>query len=486
MARIREISIGDVSLSIAPEDKDDPFSGFFGIDSFNVLLGKNGSGKTTFLTSVARAISQKKGTISFLVDSAPGERSRLMNEQDRENHGVLFFTALPYRRKVPQNRRVIDASPNLRHGDFGDIDVFKRVSFDLGITTSLQGYVSYSSAVFFDVLVPALLSSGEARAQSQYFSRTWETALTVLESSQNDKSSLPATRERDLRQAKLRLGNEVRMLLLDVAWNRRRLVQLAVLEKLASSSRNSAALGVNFLIHLGILRSIDRKVDASFVSKFDQIVEGTLAYLDRQKAVQESVDELSFEISTNSDTTESSRSNTAVQVRWSDLSSGMLALVEQFTQVRRGIETICARGIGNVLVLIDEGDAYLHLDWQRRYIELLDRFLSAIKSDLKIHCLQTVLATHSPVIATDLPSSMVTNLDAGVDPQRTFAAPIDEVMLSSFGSSSIGTFAASKINALHSRLISGAVTGADEMLLDEIGDVLIKNALLRARRERRQ
>ena len=93
---------------------------------------------------------------------------------------------------------------------------------------------------------------------------------------------------------------------------------------------------------------------------------------------------------------------------------------------------------------------------------------------------QVVVATHSPVITGDFPACMVTNLDDRVTPQNTFAAPLEDIILNSFGTAAIGEFAAEKLNALHQRLEQGISSALDKLLLESIGDIGIKEALYRA------
>lgn len=102
-----------------------------------------------------------------------------------------------------------------------------------------------------------------------------------------------------------------------------------------------------------------------------------------------------------------------------------------------------------------------------------------MKRDFHLVTLQVILTTHSPVIATDFPSHMVTNLDEKVTPRQTFAAPLDDIALTSFGAHTIGSFAAKKIDELHARLRAGNKSEADVALLEEIGDLTIQNALRR-------
>lgn len=71
--------------------------------------------------------------------------------------------------------------------------------------------------------------------------------------------------------------------------------------------------------------------------------------------------------------------NTPITIEWSMLSSGLQALVDQFAHIGDSIATASQQGRNSVLLMIDEGDAYLHLDWQRKYLTLLNRYLGGLK-----------------------------------------------------------------------------------------------------------
>ena len=173
----------------------------------------------------------------------------------------------------------------------------------------------------------------------------------------------------------------------------------------------------------------------------------------------------------------------AVEILLGEQSSGVRALVDQFFLLRKAFERMRDKRLNHVLVLIDEGDAYLHLAWQRRYISLLNKFMAAAKKKFDVDVLQLVVATHSPVITGDFPTCMVTNLDKEQGLGATFATPLEDIVFKAFDSVALGEFAAEKINQLHARITDHALLPQDQLLLDSIGDAGIKNALLRVRKD---
>jgi len=70
-----------------------------------------------------------------------------------------------------------------------------------------------------------------------------------------------------------------------------------------------------------------------------------------------------------------------------------------------------------LLILIDEPDLHLHLDWQRQYIaKLIDTF-SAVPENIKMHF---IIATHSPFIVSDLPKENILRVQKNKDGSTTF------------------------------------------------------------------
>jgi hypothetical protein len=60
------------------------------------------------------------------------------------------------------------------------------------------------------------------------------------------------------------------------------------------------------------------------------------------------------------------------------------------------------------VILIDEPDLHLHLDWQKKYIQKLIDVFSTLDTDIKLHF---IIATHSPFIISDLSSECIIVLD---------------------------------------------------------------------------
>lgn len=155
-------------------------------------------------------------------------------------------------------------------------------------------------------------------------------------------------------------------------------------------------------------------------------------------------------------------------------SSGQKAIIRQFSSIHHAISNL--KKPKNILLLIDEGDALLHVTWQAEYINSLMHFLASLKKNFSdvVESIQVVITTHSPVVASDFPKELITSLDDTIPGKvNTFATPIDVLISSCLGHKAIGEFAASKINEACNAFKHGS-TDQLEYLLSITDNPIIK------------
>ena len=88
----------------------------------------------------------------------------------------------------------------------------------------------------------------------------------------------------------------------------------------------------------------------------------------------------------------------------SSLSAGEKVTLLRFTNIYMNILEKYNNWKTDFLILIDEPDLHLHLDWQRQYIQKLIDVFATLSSDIKLHF---VIATHSPFLISDLPTECI-------------------------------------------------------------------------------
>ena len=139
------------------------------------------------------------------------------------------------------------------------------------------------------------------------------------------------------------------------------------------------------------------------------------------------------------------------------LSSGQKAILFIFARINDAIQKINQENPNeNILILLDEADLKLHLEWQRQFLYDLIEFLKS-HSENKFYILY---ATHSPMILSDITNDRVVflrkredNLNFSEDKQdftrSTFGANIYDIYADSFFVKKfMGEFAQNKINEI--------------------------------------
>ncbi|UTL91822.1 AAA family ATPase [Pseudomonas fluorescens] len=160
--------------------------------------------------------------------------------------------------------------------------------------------------------------------------------------------------------------------------------------------------------------------------------------------------------------------------RLDGMSSGQAALMSQFCRIAKALSAMAKRR-KNILLLIDEGDAFLHLEWQRIYIYQLNQFLAMERDTRGLETLQVVMSTHSPLLATDVPKQFVCRLDDSAYGKTpiAFAATLHALLNQSFQSRTIGEFASQRINELINNLKEGIEGKRDKIVMDSIDNPII-------------
>lgn len=474
------------------------FDRYFPFGSLNLLIGVNGSGKTTMLLQAAKILSAgadfgDEGNYSFIDNNGV---SIVRDTRYRpQGYGVVYYTPLPYRRPLQANRYLVDASADhSRSKDSISIRHFREMSRLLGQETQLIGKVTYRHDIVEKLFLPFMIESKLELRDEELNQllielrevRTSNTANRIasgLETEQSRTKLEDISKEKDLL---IKLTNEFSRLLfytLDREGRFYRTASLASLQKIYILVKNKRQLIHYFLEISELVKPLNAwSKDAS---RFSQMRDTTFRYLLNEnsdiyniKEISES--EIQFGIASDTVYTMLVISDTAIELGWSDLSSGLQALIDQFSRIESAVGRLADRKIHKVILLIDEGDAFLHLDWQRKYIYLLSVFLLNVKKRFDLISLQVLIASHSPILAGDVPRCMVQNIDHPESSPKTFGAALDDIVLQCFHSNSVGEFAALMIRALYERARSKRLTPTDYALIEEIGDPALRTAILEA------
>ena len=172
------------------------------------------------------------------------------------------------------------------------------------------------------------------------------------------------------------------------------------------------------------------------------------------------------------------------------MSTGEGNLIEIFSQLYT-YQHMHEESSENIILLVDELESGMHLEWSRRLIQILIDNLSEILEDEgKGRKIQLIFTTHSPYMLSDIkPGNVImieknqeTGYSEGKVLQNTFAKNIQEIMKENLIDNIYGDFALAKINSMIERLNGEEEQEEnEEELLKEIhliSEPILRNKLL--------
>ncbi|PFF75829.1 hypothetical protein CN341_19735 [Bacillus cereus] len=185
---------------------------------------------------------------------------------------------------------------------------------------------------------------------------------------------------------------------------------------------------------------------------------------------------------------------------WRDMSSGEKAFLNIYSRfyLVSNTKELLENPENDIIILIDEGEVYLHPHWQGRLIDMLVGFIPIVfknKVGLKSRNIQIILTSNSPFLISDLPSTSVIFLKKEEtktivieeldEYHQTFAANINSLLAHSFFMEDgvTGAFAKRKINKIVRLLIKEDIDTIleneeeIEKIINSIGEPVIKNKL---------
>ena len=140
---------------------------------------------------------------------------------------------------------------------------------------------------------------------------------------------------------------------------------------------------------------------------------------------------------------------------------------------------------GNISCIIDEAELSFHPEFQKDFVYNFTNVIKRLGLNDEMS-FDILIATHSPFILSDIPSSNILYLEDGVpkDVQlSTFAANVSDILTNSFflGGGFTGKFAQEKINMAVRKALTKRKSSIKRKELDEIsdliGDEILKNAI---------
>lgn len=174
-----------------------------------------------------------------------------------------------------------------------------------------------------------------------------------------------------------------------------------------------------------------------------------------------------------------------IKINTHPVSSGEMALINIFSSLYKVMTNHTMED--NILLFLDEIDAFLHPRWQQRILLHLTSWINE-NENFNNKKVQIILASHSPIILSDIPRDRVIYLKTGKQIQRdrkTFGANIGSLYYDSFfmDKGSIGNIARGKIQKVINCVEKGEKPdfSKEELyyIIENIGEPFLRDKLKR-------
>lgn len=505
--------------------KANAIDGFFGPNVANVsgIIGKNSAGKSNILDLICylcKGGGARIGT-DYLMLFKVKHSSRLpayecftnvngvkadyprftFNDPQKSvpNLGVVFFSNISDGRSPNFPKDIIDISQNRhlrkndRKGDYytqlrfmlSDYFTFSRLEPPKGLLLSVRDNV-WSFSVFndffrqFDEIPEPVRQHLKRRSHTsgqlayRFRSRLFLTILSEMISLHHRSKYEDPALEIELADVKNLLNTYLGK---DIQLNQAEVIHRHVGDFIAALFQRVAAVGSINAKDIEVLLNFDRFVNDTHAVPFPEKLSGRNYFVIDHFA---DIQHILWPYAPLFNYPE------LLDIEWIGISSGHQAFLNLFAQLYGVIRRVSQ--FEQVLICIDEGDLYLHPQWQK---EFLLRLITFIPSVFKKQQIQLLLTTHSPFLVTDLPRQNLVLLDRDQNGQtvvvsqtqsleKTFGANLYDLYESSFflADGALGDFALEKIRraiAIANNPDSGPAEKANALQITElIGEDLIR------------
>lgn len=472
-------------------------SDLYRVDSINLIIGDNGSGKTSTIKGIIEDFLSRSTSDKFLV------------EGDTRNLGIIYYSGSPYHAEISSESRLHvhfrDASRALvRAGDFiQQAKDFLDAAKALGLERNLESIkrfditeaVAECTRHAMDMISRrSIMKRSQQDVQAESFLLDHAELYEIHRRIRHVKDKFLRL-ERKKQRAEISSGeirdidSQLAMIAEERMYFDSKFIELS-LERFGPQNRDQILLWLTYM-------TIENP-------RFSQVISRTLLgsrdhgsqhnhFPEQFRTRLQSINEFWKEIEHHgAGSVEFSRHKLTIFVQLQSLaagtidsklidfaheigllgiefgrsSSGEAAIFHQLISLSRTVRQLSEKGAQRFLIFIDEGDMLLHLDWQRRYLDLLDQRLGELKSLPSIVSIQIVVATHSPMLTSDVLHEAITRMGDS-DRIPAFGAPIQVIINSAFKTKAVGAIAERVITGLRNKHL---LTDHDLELVQQIDD----------------
>jgi len=489
---ISSISVEDRNIKLNQASFGVP--NIFDIESVSLVIGNNGAGKTYFLNRILDKFTPKAKDDRFSCEIYL-DSGRRMNFQDmRGKWGAVYYSPIPYGGRLHSSKNLIDASPNWsRPLSIFDLKAHDDILREFNISPKVYASKALDIRKICRVIVDVLVIQPFPEVKIEVLMEASKRLIKFLVDSNKSKRGRETSAQMEWEKTEKKLIDEaaaaIYHILMDViSDDLESFCFFAVLEHYIGRGKKVAEI-----VDAMVREVLDRKYPQikyeplEVVSKVFDEIHRAISFISRHrfeiKMGSRSTMEAELDPFEKSPLTEWGVEH-LFEAGFQNMSSGQLAILAQLSLISDAVKTFSDRKIKRVLLLVDEGDAFLHLEWQRKYIGHLNRMLARLKEEHDMISIQLILATHSPLLATDVPKEFVFRMEAKDNDgaPSAFAAPLHELLNQSFGAKTIGEFASEKINEVVRNYSEGKNSDKDDFIVSSIDNPIIKAEVLRRTR----
>lgn len=504
---LAKIEVNDFTIKMKSENHNN----IYDIDSLNLLIGKNGSGKTKALCEIVSHFCIQNDDFYNHNCRFYDENDIQINGNQLSDLGLIYFTSLPFKPKFSaHSKKFIDASSKI-NGYSANFNFLKhkKILSSFNINPKIVAKSNFSKMNVCRLLIQICIDD----SNDDFLENDFQINTSKIKDLQLrlEKSTIDLNSKNVTTKNKSIIVSHVKLLQSEIKNRTDHLcyylfeeilrcndeistfAAFAVAEKMISKKESNEEI-LQALHNSLILPNIPfkRRINASTNTVTDEIkflsqsihkLRGSQGFDDFYDQYNDSPDRFIFELEIDPYLDELFQEQRFLKSYFSfqfkNISSGEMALLSQIVLLSEAVSFLKKR-CKSVLILIDEGDAFLHLEWQRVYVSTLNRIMGQLKNDLSLESLQIILASHSPLLATDFPRDFICRLDENnASTPLGFAAPLYALLSDSFGTNTIGEFSAMKINNIIEKIKNRSLDENDMSLISYIDNPLIKSEIKR-------
>lgn len=429
----------------------------FKADSMSLLIGANGSGKTEFLSRLCEAIQDK-------------DVSTIVADGDLSDYGIIYFTPAPLARS-----RFPRSGKRFKLLDGAD----KKIKPDPNVVASLSREFKFSNTIVARLSIPTERGLDALLAAAMEFPTEFSPQVAELFGSKFKNYVERAHRWRSYDGVTNEEIDARQQDMLDAQSSLRATIRNYLRRTYGAEASESILAAIAY----GSLRGGKRITVArrfwKMVLNGGQDLVAVLPefekFVDIFKRLGPKVAKKGVAISDARRNYLAGRFGELLSFELSGLSSGAEALVRQFFKLSYALGQLRLNGAKKIILMIDEGDAFLHIAWQQRYVDYLNRFIGRERGGFD--SVQVIVASHSPVLMSDFPRDFLMTLGVGdAANQKSFGAPLELIIERTAGAGTVGVFAARKMKGLVKKEI---LRPRDQYLIEQLDDPIVKSFLSR-------